>query len=237
MMKEQNEPYFIFKGINSRKMHIQISSLPEIVKPKRRTTSITILGRNGSEIEDSGTYEGYSLSIGCGVENITQAELERLWEWLDGSGDLILSTEPSRVYKARIDDSISLSDMYWVFQNFLVQFDVEPFKYSVNKKNDFVTLTKSGTLHNKGTYYAEPIIKVYGSGTVTVTINGKSYSCKNVSEYVTIDSTIEMVYKNSINKNNDYLIRDFPKLKKGENTISFSGGTTKLEIEPNWRWL
>ncbi len=177
------------------------------------------------------------MSIGCGIEHITQTELEKMWEWLDGSGDLILSTEPTRIYKARVDNDISLSDMYWVFQNFLVQFDVEPFKYSVNKSNDFVTLTKSGTLHNKGSYYAEPILKVYGNGTVTMQINGKSYSCQNVTDYVTIDSTLQMVYKNNINKNADYLTRDFPKFKKGENTITFLSGVTKIEIEPNWRWL
>lgn len=236
-MRTQNEPYFIFKGINSKKMRLQISTLPQIVKPKRRITNITIAGRNGNEIEDSGTYEGYTLSIGCGIEHITQTELEKMWEWLDGSGDLILSTEPTRVYKARVDNDISLSDMYWVFQNFLVQFDVEPFKYSVNKSNDFVTLIKSGTLHNKGSYYAEPILKVYGNGTVTMQINGKIYSCQNVTDYVTIDSTLQMVYKNNINKNADYLTRDFPKFKKGENTITFLSGVTKIEIEPNWRWL
>ena len=236
-MRTKNEPYFIFKGINSKKMRLQISTLPQIVKPKRRITNITIAGRNGNEIEDSGTYEVYTLSIGCGIEHITQTELEKMWEWLDGSGDLILSTEPTRVYKARVDNDISLSDMYWVFQNFLVQFDVEPFKYSVNKSNDFVTLTKSGTLHNKGSYYAEPILKVYGNGTVTMQINGKSYSCQNVTDYVTIDSTLQMVYKNNINKNADYLTRDFPKFKKGENTITFLSGVTKIEIEPNWRWL
>lgn len=236
-MRKQQEPYFIFKGINSKKMRLQISTLPEIIKPKRRITSIVIAGRNGDLIEDSGTYEGYTLNIACGIEHITQTELEKLWEWLDGAGDLILSTEPTRVYKARVDNNINLSDMYWVFQNFLLQFDVEPFKYSVNKSNDFVTLTKSGTLHNKGTYYAEPILKVYGSGTVSIQINGVSYSCKNVTDYVTIDSTLQMVYKNNTNKNTDYIANDFPKFKKGENNITFLSNVTKIEIEPNWRWL
>lgn len=231
------EPYFIFKGINSKRMKLQLSSLPDIVKPRRVTTSISIPGRNGSQIEDSGTYEGYTLAIGCGVEHITQAELERLWEWLDGSGDLILSTEPTRVYKARIDNAINLSDMYWVFQNFLVQFDVEPFKYNVNKANDFVTLTQAGTLHNKGSYYSEPVITLYGSGTVGVRINGVTYSCENVSEYVTIDSPLEMVYKNGVSKNTSYLASNFPKFQKKENTISLVGNTSKIEIEPNWRWL
>lgn len=236
-LKEMTEPYFIFKGINSKSMRLLISSMPNIIKPKRRTTTITIPGRNGSETEDSGTYEGYTLSVGCGVENITQAELDKLWEWLDGSGDLILSTEPSKVYKARIDGEIALSDMYWVFQNFLIQFDVEPFKYSVNAANDFMVMTKRGTLYNRGTYYSEPIIKLYGSDTLSININGTDYSCENVSDYVTINTPMQMVYRGGVNMNSQYLARKFPTLLKGENTIYFSSNVIKAEIEPNWRWL
>ncbi len=238
-LKQSTEPYFIFKGINSKSMRLLISSMPNIIKPKRRTTTITIPGRNGNETEDSGTYEGYTLSVGCGVENITQAELDKLWEWLDGAGDLILSTEPSKVYKARIDGDISLSDMYWVFQNFLIQFDVEPFKYSVNAVNDFIVMTQNGTLYNKGTYHSEPIIKLYGSGTLSININGTDYSCRNVSDYVTINTPMQMVYRNGVNMNmnSQYLARKFPTLLKGENNIYFSSNVTKAEIEPNWRWL
>ena len=237
-MQKQKEPYFIFKGKKSTDMGLLLSSLPVVTKPKRKTNTVTIPGRNGTETQDLATYEGYSLSIGCGFENIKEVDIDRLWKWLDGSGDLILSTEPSKVYKARIDNSISMTDVYWVIADFLVQFDVEPFKYAVNPQNDLIKMTKKEmTLYNRGTYYAEPVITLYGSGDITVTINGKSYGCKNVEEFVTIDTPLQMIYKENENKNATYQSREFPIFQTDANTIVLSSNITKAEIQPNWRWL
>ena len=237
-MQKQKEPYFIFKGKKSTGMGLLLSSLPVVTKPKRKTNTVTIPGRNGTETQDLATYEGYSLSIGCGFENIKEVDIDRLWKWLDGSGDLILSTEPSKVYKARIDNSISMTDVYWVIADFLVQFDVEPFKYAVNPQNDLIKMTKKEmTLYNRGTYYAEPVITLYGSGDITVTINGRGYSCKNVEEFVTIDTPLQMIYKENENKNTAYQSREFPIFQTDANTIVLSSNITKAEIQPNWRWL
>ena len=237
-MQKQKEPYFIFKGKKSTDMGLLLSSLPVVTKPKRKTNTVSIPGRNGTETQDLATYEGYSLSIGCGFENIKEVDIDRLWKWLDGSGDLILSTEPSKVYKARIDNSISMTDVYWVIADFLVQFDVEPFKYAVNPQNDLIKMTKKEmTLYNRGTYYAEPVITLYGSGDITATINGRGYSCKNVEEFVTIDTPLQMIYKENENKNTAYQSREFPIFQTDANTIVLSSNITKAEIQPNWRWL
>ncbi len=237
-MQKQKEPYFIFKGKKSTDMGLLLSSLPVVTKPKRKTNTVTIPGRNGTETQDLATYEGYSLSIGCGFENIKEVDIDRLWEWLDGSGDLILSTEPSKVYKARIDNSISMTDVYWVIADFLVQFDVEPFKYAVNPQNDLIKMTKKEmTLYNRGTYYAEPVITLYGSDDITITINGKSYGCKNVEEFITIDTPLQMIYKENENKNTAYQSREFPVFQTDANIIVLSSNITKAEIQPNWRWL
>ena len=237
-MQKQKEPYFIFKGKKSTDMGLLLSSLPAVTKPKRKTNKISIPGRNGTETEDLGIYEGYTISIGCGFENIHEVDIDRLWRWLDGKGNLILSTEPSKQYNARLDGSISMTDVYWITADFLLQFDVEPFKYAVNPQNDFVEMTKKEmTLYNRGTYIAEPVITLYGSGTVSIAINGTEYSCSGVSGFVTIDSTSSMVYKEGENKNSNYQSRAFPILDMGENKISISSGVTKAEIIPNWRWI
>lgn len=233
----QEEPYFIFKGINSRQMRIMISSLPDITKPKRKTTTILIPGRNGSFTESTAAYENYTLSIGCGIEHVKQSEINQLWEWLDGSGDLILCTQPKMVYKARIDDSISLSDKHLVFQNFLLQFDVQPFKYNVNAQNDFIIAVNPIVLHNKGNYFSEPVITLFGSGDLYININGKRYGCNAVDGPITIDSQMQMVYYNHVNYNSEYTAEIFPVFQKGDNQISFSGDVKRVEIQPNWRWL
>lgn len=216
-------------------MGILISAMPDIVKPKRREEEITIPGRNGVLTIDEGTYEAYTLSVECGTRGT--ARLGEIAVWLDGTGDLILSTEPDKVYKARISNAISISDVIYLYTSFLVQFKVFPFKYSVDKTDEEITLTTATTIYNQGTIYSEPVITIYGTGNVTLTMNGKAYTITGIDGYVTINSEIQEVYKDTTNKNNSFSALDFPKFQEGANTISWTGSVTRLEIEPNWRWL
>ncbi len=216
-------------------MGILISAMPDIMKPQRREAEITIPGRNGVLTIDEGTYEAYTLSVACGTRGT--ARLREIVSWLDGNGDLILSTEPDKIYKARICNAISISDVIYLYTSFLVQFKVFPFKYSVDKADEELTLTSPTTIYNQGTIYSEPIITVNGTGNVTITINGTTYTLTGISGYVTINSEIQEVYKDSTNKNNSFSALDFPRFQEGGNTISWTGNVSRLEIKPNWRWL
>ena len=216
-------------------MGILISAMPDIMKPQRRETEITIPGRNGVLTIDEGTYEAYTLSVACGTRGT--ARLNEIVSWLDGNGDLILSTEPDKVYKARIGNAISISDVIYLYTSFLVQFKVFPFKYSVDQADEELNLSVPTTIYNQGTIYSEPIITVFGTGNITVTINGASYTISGIDGYVTINSEIQEVYKNNTNKNNSFLAMDFPRFQVGENTVSWTGNVSRIEIKPNWRWL
>ena len=219
-------------------MGILISAMPDIVKPKRREDEITIPGRNGVLTIDEGCYEGYVLSIECGTRGTEN--LSKIATWLDGSGDLTLSTEPDKVYRARIGNAISISDVIYLYNSFLVRFKVFPFKYSLNAVNssaDNFTLTAPTTITNNGTVYSEPTLTIYGTGDIILTINGTNYGLLGVGKYLTIDSEMVEVYKDAENKNNSFEAMVFPRFETGENIISWTGNVTKIEIEPKWRWI
>lgn len=215
-----------------------ISEMPDIVKPKRKESEVIIPGRNGDLTINEGCYEGYTLSIACGKRGT-----ERLGEivaWLDGSGDLTISTEPDKVYRAKISNAIAISDVVYLYNSFLVQFKVFPFKYSVNAVRshaDDLVLTSPCAIYNKGSVYSEPTITVYGAGDVTLVVNGISYGLDAVEDYITIDCEMMEVYKGNENKNNHFLAMDFPRFEVGENQISWTGAVQKVCIEPKWRWL
>ena len=212
--------------------------MPDMVKPKRRGDEVTIPGRNGVLTIDEGCYEGYTLSVECGKRGTEK--LGDIVTWLDGSGDLILSTEPDKVYRARISNAISIADVIYLYNSFLVQFKVFPFKYSVNairSHADDLTLTAPTSIKNKGTVYAEPTITVYGSGNITLTINDRSFVLLSIDKSITIDSERMEVYKGAVNANNKYAAMDFPRFEVGMNTIRWMGRVEKVEIVPNWRFL
>ena len=59
-----------------------------------------------------------------------------------------------------------------------------------------ITITSNNKSFNgKGTHWSEPIIKVYGSGTINLTINDNQITLKDVVEYITVDSSKKRTYK------------------------------------------
>lgn len=230
-----HEAWFKFKGIDSRQMGVIVTKMPATVRPKRRVESIEIAGRNGSLHTDEGTFDSYDRTMECALKR--REKLDEVAAWLVGSGEMIFSTEPDKVYQVMISNQVSISQMMRMFQKFMVTMDTQPFKYSVNAFNDVLELTTPTKIKGKGTVYAEPIITVYGNGDITLTINGKDFPLYGMDGSITIDSEMMEVFKGAENQNSKYGSVDFPRLEVEENTISWTGNVEKVEIRPKWRWL
>ena len=227
--------WFHFKGKDSRDFGILISAAPEKVRAERRVEQVTIPGRNGDLTVDEGTYAPYVISVECSTRG--NENLDEILAWLNGAGGLILCTEPDKVFRASIYNKISVADMIYLYNSFLLQFRVQPFKYSVNAAGDALELTAPTTIRNSGTVYSEPLITVYGSGDITLNINGNPYPLRNVDGNITIDSEMMEVFKGSTNQNSKYGGAEFPRFEVGKNEISWTGSVSKIKIQPRWRWL
>ena len=227
--------WFKFKGKDSRDFGVLIYGAPQRTKPERRVERITIPGRNGELTQDEDTYEPYTISMQCSTRGSDR--LDEIVTWLNGAGELILATEPDKVYKAFIYNKIAISDVIYLYNSFLIQFRVHPFKYSVNAFGDTKELTTPTKIKSRGTVYSEPIITVYGSGDITLTINGNDFPLYGVDGSITIDSEMMEVFKGNTNQNSKYGAVEFPRLEVGENEISWTGNVEIVEIHPKWRWL
>lgn len=230
-----HEAWFTFKGVDSREMGVIVTAMPETVRAERRIESITVAGRNGSLHTDEGVYESYDRTMECAL--IKRAKLDEITAWLVGSGEMTFSTEPDKVYRVTIANKISIAQMMRVFQKFQVVMDTQPFKYSVNAAGDAVELTAPTTIRNSGTVYSEPIITVFGSGDITLTVNGADFPLYGVQESITIDSEMMEVFKEDTNQNGKYGGVEFPRFEVGKNEISWTGNVSKIKIQPRWRWL
>ena len=222
--------WFHFKGKDSRDFGILISAAPEKVRAERRVEQVTIPGRNGDLTVDEGTYAPYVISVECSTRG--NENLDEILAW-----GLILCTEPDKVFRASIYNKISVADMIYLYNSFLLQFRVQPFKYSVNAAGDALELTAPTTIRNSGTVYSEPIITVYGSGDITLNINGEDFPMYGVQESITIDSEMMEVFEGDINQNGKYGGAEFPRFEVGKNEISWTGNVSKIKIQPRWRWL
>lgn len=118
-------------------------------------------------------------------------------------------------------------------------FDVEltcaPFTY-LDSGLETVTLTASGQVTNPGLIESAPIITVYGTGSLTLTINDTAYQVSAPAGQVTLDSA-RLVAHVAGRIQTDALAGDFPRLTPGINTFTFGAGVGRVEITGNWRSL
>lgn len=225
-------PYFTFKNIDSSN-YLIVNKLPPIFKAAKDIELIEVQGKDGFLTNDLGSYKGIIKTVECTIRDLSN--IDYICGWLSGGGEVIFSNEPTKIYKATIKNQIQFNKVIREFHSFIIQFECQPHKYST--ANDLITLTTSPVnLNNATTVNSKPIIKIYGTGTIVLTINSRAIHLSNVVGYVTIDSDIVDAYKDYTSMNSN-MIGEFPELIVGTNNLAWTGTVSKIEITPNWRYL
>lgn len=115
--------------------------------------------------------------------------------------------------------------------SFELVFHCKPQRF-LNSGLTTTALTTSGTINNPTLFDAQPILRVYGTGSITV--NGITITITEADSYTDIDCEMMEAYKGDTLKN--YAIEldsvYFPVLSPGDNTITLSGVT--VDITPRW---
>ena len=228
--------YIIFKNIKSSSLEgLMICELPPITKPEMRTSIIEIDGKDGDIIEELG-YASYQKTLQIGLTR--NFDINQIIKYFSGSGDLVLSNEPDKVYKATIYSKVDYEKLLR-FKTAEVEFHVQPYKYLLNEAPFELNITNETELKvsNIGLEKSKPIITLYGEGEVQLSINGSDIFSINIDdEYVVINSIEEEAYKENVLKNRN-MLGEFPILEIVINTIKWTGNLNKIIIEPKSRWI
>ncbi|SKA99755.1 putative phage tail component, N-terminal domain-containing protein [Caloramator quimbayensis] len=230
---------FNFAGKDSYLDYGIIIKRPSLSSPKKRISYIEIPGRDSSLRYDEGTFEDITITVECTLigDNLFE-KIDQIKAWLFGAGesDLIFSFQNDKKYLAQVVNSVDFKQIINYISEFPIIFNCRPFKYAV--LNDLVTITQSGTnLINPGTIYSLPKIYVYGSGDITIKVNGEELKINSFQNKIIIDSILYDCYDDDFNNLNSKVDGNFPILKVGSNIIEWTGNVSKVEILPNWRWL
>lgn len=229
--------YFIFNNINSSSFNsLIVNELPNIVKPTEKIDRYEIPNSNGSLINPTGCYETTIKSVECTIRNLN--EIDKLLNWLRGSGNVTFSNQPDRVYKATIINKIEFSRLLREFRKFIIEFECQPHAL-LNNGQEIITLYNSSvglTIENLGTVEAEPVITIYGNGNIEMSVGSYDFTLTDVVDYITVDVALLEVYKDNQLQNRKFKGK-FPIIEPGFVSISWSGSVTKVEIKPNWRCL
>ena len=236
---------FYFKNLNTGEGHysdelgIYVRKMPDIPVTKKVIDSYPVAGRDGTLTIDRGYYSDITFPLELIIvkqqgEDLYR-QLDQIYNWLTGRGELNFGSYLDD--KHLITKIIEIGDLFHVMQAgglHTINLLCEPFKYSPLQTVDFIGETH---FYNPSPIESKPLITVYGTGNIDLTVNGAITQLKNVSEYVVLDSEAMTIFKDITNKSMDK-IGPYPVLKPGLNTISAAGtGTTdSIKIETKWRW-
>ncbi len=229
--------YVIFKGVSSKEIPgLIIQELPAISRPKMRTEKVVIDGRDGDIIDELG-YQSYTKTMSIGLN--TDADIDEVMNYFNGRGKIIFSNEPDKEYTVIMDDKIDYNRLV-KYRTANVKMYAQPYKYLVDEAPFVITPTNetSFMVSNQGLIDSKPIITIWGTGTITISIDGSEVFSLDMDDnvYITVDSLEQEAYKNGVLKNRQ-MSGQFPVFKPGVRTISWSGSLTKLKVEPKSRWL
>ncbi|NBI05761.1 distal tail protein Dit [Senegalia massiliensis] len=227
------KPYFIFKNKSSKEFDIIVNNLPPITFPVRRVETVQVPGRNGYLTIDDESYEPILKVTRCTAMNYNI--IPQMQEWLSGEGEVLFSNDKNRYFKARIINQIDFNRLIRNKKTFDIHFYCQPEGYLLNS-ND-LQITEATTIYNPGNYKSAPIFKVYGTGSIELTINNRKIILTDILSDITLNSEIEEAYNDMTSNLNDDMQGEFPILDVGENNISWTGNVNKIEIKPNWVML
>ena len=227
--------YIFWKGKDSRDVNgLIICELPPITKPKMRTKVETIDGRDGSIITELG-YEAYDKTLEIGLTR--NYDIDEIIDYFNGEGMLNMSNEPDKYYRGKIIDQINYERLVR-FKKAKIKINVQPFKFSAIERVKTIT-TDGQTLDiwNNGNTTAKPLIGIYGSGDINLSLNGSQIcTITGLDDYIALDCENLEAFKGETLKNRQ-MNGKFPVLKVGKNTFTWTGNVTKVEFTRFSRWL
>lgn len=227
----------VINGKSSKDFNVYLTDAGIYGMPERDSESIQVKGRSGDLVIDNGRYKNKQTRFPCVVvKNFQDNFSEFIGYILNQTGYAKIETSflPDEYifgrYIGEVDPKTAVNAKSGTFE---LMFDRKPQRY-LRDGNDPITFTSNGSLLNRYTGTALPLVRVYGTGTVT--IGSVTITINSVNTYVDIDCSTQDAYKGTTNCNGDITLNsdEFFELKTGVNNIALGSGISKIEITPRW---
>lgn len=227
--------YFYFNGKSSAEFGVFISGEHTWATPREDMDIIAVPGKNGTVSISRGRYENIDITYPCFIADDFDKNFSAFKAYLmSQSGRCKLyDTYHSDVYRiARylggIFPQMTQLNRHGEFE---ITFDCDPRRFLTNTST-LVEHTTGVGIKNDTRFTAKPLIRAYGTGTVT--IGSISVTVNTASGYTDLDCEIQEAYKDSTNCNGNITLTngEFPVIEPGINAFTYTG-FSKVEIALN----
>lgn len=229
--------YLTFAGANSLDYGVQISGGGTYGAPERVYEVVEVPGRNGNLLIDQNRYQNILVTYPAFIARKFSENVEGWRNWLlshVGYQRLEDTYHPEEYRLACYNDIFSVETTPAnLGGRFEINFTAKPQRW-LKIGEDLRTVTSGDVLKNPTVFPAKPLVRIYGSGTVTLgdqTITVEAHS----STYVDVDAELMDCFCGSTNLNNKVTFyNDAYPLLEGVTTVTYTSGITGLAIAPRW---
>jgi len=224
--------YLSIGGRDTLDFGVRISGENTFESPKRSVEEVSVPGRNGNLIIDNGCFENIQVKYPAFIcENFKEnmRAFRAFLSSLKGYQRLEDTYHPEYYRMACFSESLAPTmQPLNVAGTFDIIFNCKPQRWL---KVGEESTTDPTSVYNPTLYNARPMIRLYGTGTLTIGDYTLVVDSLYPKAYIDIDCDLMNAYWESTNYNR-YVSGAFPELVPGDNTISWSGSS--LEIIPRW---
>lgn len=233
--------YLIFDGQNLADLGLHVSGAGTFGAPSRDVEEKEIPGRDGTLIIDNGRYDNIDIEYEGSVLAKSPLEytrtIEKLRSFLSSRKGYKRLEDTYRMEEYRLAsfiDGLDPDEILLQGSTFKLKFNCKPQRFLKDGEQKKV-YTTSSSIYNPTFFNSKPLIRIYGSGSVTIDSITIKVTKPSTVDYVDIDSDMQDCYSGSLNCNDCVTItnNEFPEFEPGSNKITLNG-VTKVEITPRW---
>lgn len=225
---------FTFNGKKSADFGLFISGDGTYNAPEKDVSRYQVPGRNGEVIIDNGRYENITVTYPVFIARETASKnILAVNAWLlSSSGYCRLEDDyhPEFFRLATVTETINWTVIRGMYADGTLSFNCKPQRFLKSGEKS-ITVTSGDIIPNIQLFTAKPLIRVEGTGTITIGNNSLTVNTAG-DQYIDIDCDTMNCYEGSNNRNSR-CSGSFPVLEPGNNSIVYSDFTA-VTITPRW---
>ena len=149
--------------------------------------------------------------------------------------DLFFSADPQFIYRALYYEEYNVERIVSFYGKTALKFRIKPYKYFKDSLSP-IEVTNGQYLTNKGTRPSKPLLRIEGTGDITIKFGSNQIRLKGVDQGIIVDLQAQVVTsldgsRPAYDKVYTYPFPDFP---VGRNRVTWTGDVTKVELTPRW---
>ncbi|AME09659.1 hypothetical protein AXE85_05595 [Gemella sp. oral taxon 928] len=233
--------YITYNGLNTKNLGLRLVDDIEFESPSNSMEFIEIDGVNGSKIKDKKRLSVVNRNFPFKVHN-PKADIHHIINELNkylintkvGWHDFECSWDGKHLYKASFYETFKIEGSLNSRKKCVLNFKLHPVKY-LKSGLEKITLSNDQILINPENREAKPLIKLRGTGDVTLTINTQIFKLRGVSGHIIIDCETQSAHWDNKEPQYDKVHSyPFPHLEPGDNRIKWDNNSFIVEITPRW---